>query len=243
MQTRLRSAVPAVALIGLLAGCGANAGSQHGAAGKAAGGSVGSGAAYLNGSASAAATPSAQKPAAAASKASGAGASARHHGPKAAAKKPVAKQLSPAQVKRLHLPKGTKVTKTKLTPAQRAVLLRVRRDERRVAKTLIKYIQLIDAHDPSVCTDYLDASFLHASTGKTGSAAVASCQSTISRTRLSVKLARVEGIRIAGRYALIQFVTTMGNLGAREIFRMVYANGHYRIDGVEFTRKAKKGAH
>lgn len=87
------------------------------------------------------------------------------------------------------------------------------------------------ARDPKGCGLFTEAG-LAESTGRSGAAALAKCREDFSRAGgPTPRLNRVEGVRVVGPTAWVQFTSSVGDLAKRQVLRLVDQDGRWRIDG------------
>lgn len=101
-----------------------------------------------------------------------------------------------------------------------------------VRDALRAFIRRVNDRDPSLCTELVTPHYLEVTTGRRGAAAVRKCRSDISGAEgPAARVNKIEGVRVEGRKALIQFTSSIGDLARRQIFRMVFVDGRWLIDG------------
>ncbi|MDX6649404.1 MAG: hypothetical protein QOJ97_1355 [Solirubrobacteraceae bacterium] len=103
------------------------------------------------------------------------------------------------------------------------------RDIDAVRATLSDYTARLRRGDPSVCADLVTQQFLNAVTGKSGAAAMDHCRRA-GAAPTPIELKDVEGVRVQGATAWIQFVAAIRGERSRHVLRLVRAD-RWRIDG------------
>jgi hypothetical protein len=103
------------------------------------------------------------------------------------------------------------------------------RDVDAVRATLSDYAARLRRGDPSVCADLVTQQFLNAITGKSGAAAMDHCRRA-GAAPTPIELKDVEGVRVQGATAWIQFVAAIRGERSRHVLRLVRAD-RWRIDG------------
>jgi hypothetical protein len=103
------------------------------------------------------------------------------------------------------------------------------RDVDAVRATLGDYTARLRRGDSSVCADLITQRFLNAITGKSGAAAMDHCRRA-GAAPTPIELKDVEGVRVQGATAWIQFVAAIRGERSRHVLRLVRAD-RWRIDG------------
>jgi hypothetical protein len=108
-----------------------------------------------------------------------------------------------------------------------------------VQDTLHDLFRRMNARDASLCTDLFTERHLRESTGTSGQAAVERCQNDVSSSRTEYGVNRVDGVRIEGDEALIQFASSAGPYAKTQILRLLKTD-HWRFDG-DGSEAAREG--
>lgn len=86
--------------------------------------------------------------------------------------------------------------------------------------------------DGGACNTLFTARGLSESTGRTGADALAKCRKDFTNGQgPAPRLNEVEGVRIVGTSAWVQFTSSIGSLAKRQVLRLRAVAGDWRIDG------------
>jgi hypothetical protein len=89
----------------------------------------------------------------------------------------------------------------------------------------------VSSGDSSACTRLMTQRYVESITGLRGAAAVTKCRVDMSHSHGHVVVTRIDGVRLAGSSAVIQFATTAnGESGGKQILQLVEAGGSWLID-------------
>jgi hypothetical protein len=110
-----------------------------------------------------------------------------------------------------------------LTHTQRA-------DLSAVAQTAKSMVTALGADDASVCTKLFTQHYVEFGTGLKGTTAITRCQQSVRAFKGTLKFVGIEGIKVRGATALVQFVTRNDGKLVRQISVLRRVRHGWRID-------------
>ena len=115
-------------------------------------------------------------------------------------------------------------------PPRRAAAGQSHRPTPSVTATLEAYFSGLAAHDPSVCTRYVDSNYLAATTQMHGAAAIAACQRAVTSSKTSIKLDRIVAVHQTGSSAWASVLLLVDQKPVQRTFLLRLINGRYLLD-------------